>query len=466
MLRTRVCFVQANIARIEQLIEAVKEHKRDISESVKFLRKTAEDLQKCNDDLQNLLKGIREYAKYSPDEQLITDIGTALTYVNNTDRIVDGVSRRATVIEKSESVLLRISQQGGAGSAIKQGVQAEVEKTKKRLEAVLEKLDASKDREAWEEFKKVRLKSRNLFSEYVDLLGGLALRDIGFDEGACQLADELFRSYTLGERNELLAIPSRSKAMDRSWAPIIRLTFPEWTIWSLPLSAREFWFAVARDAFRAQKKLADVDLRQPAMQECIADAFGTLALGPAYAYAAVLLHLDPFSAFKSQPPNAPDDMRAEAIFTALDEMGPKDSPHDFKGIREKLQAQWKDAVQNTQPIGKEDANGKAKVRSAVIQLASSMRSKVDSGISLNSWNTFQTWADLLRDGNESKIPISGAELRWVLNAAWLARTNSSQASLEEITKRTKTLWNRVLENIQSGSANRGPRPPQQRIQSA
>src|SRR5215208_675247 len=83
-------------------------------------------------------------------------------------------------------------------------------------------------------------KNQLIFSDYVDFLSGLALRDKGWDNSICQIADELIRScgnLLQAKMWEALTIPSSHGAV--TLARIIRMGFPEWTIWGLPLAAHE-----------------------------------------------------------------------------------------------------------------------------------------------------------------------------------------------------------------------------------
>ena len=82
-----------------------------------------------------------------------------------------------------------------------------------------------------------------------------------------------------------------------SAAQLIRLGFPEWSVWSLPLIAREFGHVFVKkyeridtDVARAKEaKVADeADLRSWA-----ADVFATSVMGSAYPWAAMVLRVDP-----------------------------------------------------------------------------------------------------------------------------------------------------------------------------
>ena len=76
----------------------------------------------------------------------------------------------------------------------------------------------------------------------------------------------------------------------------MRLWVPHWSIWALPFTAHEFWHVAAslgiwdklREHLDPEEHCSD-----PALDTCLADAFATYTIGPAYAYAAVTLLLNP-----------------------------------------------------------------------------------------------------------------------------------------------------------------------------
>jgi hypothetical protein len=140
-------------------------------------------------------------------------------------------------------------------------------------------------REAWRRYEDEVLKTtKPLFEEYVDLLGGLALRALGFDLGVAQSADTLL--IILEDRMELpnssVAVPAHTQALRMTVARIIRLGFPGWTMWDLPLAAHEFGHVVAdREEYRDAIREHAEELRQrwDALHDLAADLvqrWGTL----------------------------------------------------------------------------------------------------------------------------------------------------------------------------------------------
>src|SRR5262249_7748888 len=115
------------------------------------------------------------------------------------------------------------------------------------IEAGLEKATTERLTERWKTFfTQANQINEAMFAQYIEFIGGLALRDAGFDEGISRLANELLRGCCTRNPEALLAIPTRQSAVAMTMTRIIRVTFPDWTIWALPSTALEFWHVVAK----------------------------------------------------------------------------------------------------------------------------------------------------------------------------------------------------------------------------
>lgn len=468
LLRARIAFVGANISKMAELLEALGARKNHLADTQRFLGENADKLQKLTGDLVRLV-----------DELTMEDAFDRAKMVESTVAELRGIMidlrKQKKDLESGRSWLTSVSlETAGQPSTGRRELmrikELEVTNLKNDLAKIQQMLDTPASPGAptngqdgpWQTFQKqVRTKAQDLFAEYVDLVGGLAVRDVGLDHDACRLADDLVRTYSLGPTQHLLTIPSRYRAASFGWGRVIRLGFPEWTVWTLPLVAQEFWFAAGRDQYRAEKVLDGLNVEDLAMQECLADAFGTFALGPAYAYAAILLRFDPFIAHEKQGSYATEDNRVHAVLCMLAAMSPPNEVNDFTGVRGTLERYWTEALAKAGPRDGPDAEEKKRIEAAVTKLAASMRAKdPNAGLTPGAWERFQTWAAKLRRGEEESIPVAGAELRWVLNAAWRARIEEPGADLHVLTERVQRLWNRVVE--MTSPAPKGPRAAAQR----
>ena len=142
-----------------------------------------------------------------------------------------------------------------------------------------------------------------MFGEYVDLLRGIALRDADFDDNFFEIAERL---PALWDRIKgwgpwaSLAIPARVERNASTVAYVLRIGFPEWTMWALPLVQHEFGHIVVEAALKGDEAVlpsaeSHVDAHRLAAT-LLADAAATYVTGPSYACAVLLMRLDPVRA--------------------------------------------------------------------------------------------------------------------------------------------------------------------------
>jgi len=95
--------------------------------------------------------------------------------------------------------------------------------------------------QAWKEFHEVKQKSQEIFQEYAEWIGGLAFRAKAIDGNICQVADQLITSCSSVLRvSPPISIPAQKEVRAKTICNLLRLRFPEWSIWSLPLIAHEY----------------------------------------------------------------------------------------------------------------------------------------------------------------------------------------------------------------------------------
>src|SRR5205085_5768616 len=214
-------------------------------------------------------------------------------------------------------------------------------------------------RRAWQDYISTGFeRKRVVFAEYVDFLGGLALRDTGFDRGICRLADELIRSCGRSWPRDTpqwqsLTIPTSQETMSKTLAELIRMGFPEWTFWAIPLTAHALGQVLVdkNDALKdyvtehAKDKQAESHL-----QSLLADAFATYAMGPAYACAAVMLRFNPVQASADRADHPADAKRAHMVFAMLRRMNNKEDFQPYEHIlHDVLETEWQEALRQVRP---------------------------------------------------------------------------------------------------------------------
>jgi hypothetical protein len=293
-----------------------------------------------------------------------------------------------------------------------------------------------------------------LWAEHIEVVAGLVLRDDRFDSGLSRHCDQivdLCRKTPFGLKKTLNVL-GRDQAIlkDVNWAVFLR--FPAWTIWALPLIAHEFWHAASRElpnsksfAFRLGKFVKwDEIWKDPIMQDCLADAFGTYVIGPAYAFASVLLILDA---------NSPiDQLRAGAIFATIEWMVSKGSvAYDFATSMKQC---WQDAS----PPPAADAPPSAlpdptMIAAYVTTVTDFLRDEIAYNEAV--WNVVGSQLmDLLKAEQDEASWLAalpeewelGTDIRHVLHAGWTARwglVDQDKVKVDRLGKRVEALCDLV-----------------------
>lgn len=318
-------------------------------------------------------------------------------------------------------------------------------------------------RQRWQTFsRKANEINRDVFADYIEFLGGLALRDTGFDTGISKVAEELIRTYSSKRTNldQTLAIPTRRQTVAVTLPRIIRVTFPDWTIWALPSTAHEFWNVVAKNDLEdrlvsALRTLTEnwKDTIEPRFNDCLADAFATYTMGPAYAFFAIFLLLDPSSPFTCRKDRVADEVRAHSIFQMLEGMDSKETEMDppYSAVRLQINKAWADAIVQTgaQPKTNEEhqiATDKSRSTHLVKSLWTTLKDSASPPFTVEVWNEIQQWIGPLIRGQVDEIKVPhGAELRHVLNAAWLARVSPERRPTNDITKAATALAKKITD---------------------
>jgi hypothetical protein len=467
LLRIRTDTLQHHIGRLCGVVTQLQRRVKDMDALVDAVDDLLPEVRRLRDDINALGQLVEDYqfnrkrfdSSSLPEFQTLTDkaaedLKVVSTFLLKTRGNVASMKERAFVFRDAEF-------QNSLAQKL-QTTTDEHEKSVTKLHNTLQTDLAA----AWKIYKEdIRSPVQNFFGEILELLGGIALRDAELDDGICALADELITFYRIesASRYYVLTIPARHRAISMTLARIVRLGFPEWTIWALPLTAHEFWYVVGRKAipgFEVNDFVGGV-MVDAAMQQCVADAFATWLMGPAYSYAQIFLGLDPIEAYRSEHPHeAANDDRVHAMLTMLDNMNQKGDFADAKNI---LSTEWQTALKYAEPP---DAPNGAR-RAAITTVIAALCEKLILGnFSGDAWNSILGLSDDLTDSNlpgaedsdrlnklapdrrrllyeqldklDLKFPTA-PELRHLLNAAWRARVEHPDQA-KRIESNTKILW--------------------------
>ncbi|MFN2506313.1 MAG: hypothetical protein ABR540_19210 [Acidimicrobiales bacterium] len=283
----------------------------------------------------------------------------------------------------------------------------------------------------------------SVFADYVDVLRGIALRDVGSRDqsGIADLftiAEALPRFWgrVAGWRWQSVAVPSSADGHGDGGANVLRMGFPEWTVWALPLVQYGLGAVAMEKAGIISKRTSASDVA------CIADAAATLVTGPAYAFATLFLRLDPASV---KSPDAVDARRAATIVAALERAATVDPASPLAGVAKRLLDDWVEAVghcggnQTVASALKDDNDIQTTVTEVLVKLREATGSLLGKEPTVLEWvarwASVEGWRDQLASGEEDAISVSAqppVERRPVavimlLNAAWSYRIDMDPA---------------------------------------
>jgi hypothetical protein len=278
--------------------------------------------------------------------------------------------------------------------------------------------------ELWKEYHNIEVVCQGLFYEYVDLVRGVALRSSRLDQDLCRIADDLVRSVSKKWRS--ITIPARLERMAPTSGRLIRIGFPEWTIWNVPLAVHEYGHVFAEVVSELHQLLEG---QPPAdrvlLESLMADAFAAITVGPAYGCAAILTRLDPAAPIRGEPNADHVIQRTSMILAALEAGGPSE---EAEGVIDRLRRAWVDAVEGTGYLGPSlVAHDRAEeLVQAVGQQCIGRRFLYDR------WSDYVTTSanKLLEGSQPGNQPLAlehpnDVDIRHLLNAAWLCRVPPS-----------------------------------------
>jgi hypothetical protein len=281
--------------------------------------------------------------------------------------------------------------------------------------------------------------AREVFSEYVDLVRGAAMRSMEMDGQLCGIADQLVRQVQATDWRSL-TIPARRELQGASSAAIIRIGFPGWSVFSLPLAAHEYGHVVVASmaaAGRLQIEGIDAGLERV----LLADVYAATTVGPCYALALFSTRLDL---------RRRDHVhRARVVLAALDELANGGEASPFVDT---IRAEWQSVadVVLTDSIDPIDP----------APLLAAMRTRV-FGVRFPAadWQgiVVPLAADLRQRRAEEINVHPTADVRHVFNAAWVARLDAG-GDYQTIEETARDLCLELGRSRSGSSAREQPMP--------
>jgi len=471
LVRIRLEALKNILVRIRMLSESVSERREDINNLRQSIDAAGQKLNKLRDSLAPVLSAADPAygdSRVHPSlnnflgsiDKEGKDLGIALKAANVS---IETITQRWTPIEKVEA-MVRDTLDTQIADWIKR-IDIQVEALKTANASSLNTTVA----DAWKEHDQIINEQMRLFSfsDYVEFLGGLALRDAGLDQGVCRIADELISSFgQIGRNWNALAIPASQEAV--TLVRSIRMGFPEWTLWAVPLTAHELghleisgnkrklvkgrnntkWERYIFSQIPGNNKRSKKE--QQHMLIYLADALATCAMGPAYACSAILLRFNSRSAYTESDKYPPDAKRAYVILDMLARMVNRLplTLASYSKTLAKLEAGWHDALGRMKTNVLPPAD-QIRLQAYNKYMFDELPSVYYTGSRLDNARSV---LDSLLKNQDPPANLQGEEEgRDVLNAAWECRLEGKY-ELSKIEDAAQKLWDLIIEERRKRAA--------------
>ncbi len=227
----------------------------------------------------------------------------------------------------------------------------------------------------WSKVSECEGSMRPLQREALEFLGGSIIRHHELDRepvevsqlpdrgpSICDLADDVLSGYArqTGVNWSAHAVLG-SGSLVATDTDVVRVQFPDWSVWNLALVGHEFGHvaAFATRAFldfeleqgrrHAAAGSTDAAVSQAHLMELFADVFATYTLGPAFPCCSILLQFDPVDAFRWRKSHPTYMERVRVLLQVLEAMNRMacDRPMaqgPYVAVLESLQQAWEQSV--------------------------------------------------------------------------------------------------------------------------
>lgn len=298
-------------------------------------------------------------------------------------------------------------------------------------------------REVWTAYEKTLENGcQDLFADYVDFLAGLTLRDNALDDEVCAITDALLAEIPRQVKH--LALPARRPTLSTALNKLVKVGFPEWTIWNIPLVGYEIGLALAAEDWGHQLigRAADaLPARSVAVRTVLfADAYAAYTIGPAYGCAMTLLRFQPNHDTAGE--DAPSDVERSAVVMAVQRYAGRGSS-GFEEVTDRTEQYWTEAVTHLAgpPVEtKELADFADQICRALVAERIEMFDRT-------RWARVETLAGTLaQDSGRDARASRDVDARVLLNAAWVARFVNPPSDIRwatTVTSRVQEVWRSV-----------------------
>lgn len=328
---------------------------------------------------------------------------------------------------------------------------------------------------SWRDLRTLQADATKLFDECLAFMQGALAREANLDDGICSLTDALLDN--LAEWSDIpwgrFTLLATSEFL-RDTAEIIRIRHPEVSVWTMPIAAHEFGHYLGpqlrhsrngESVYPFQERLKAADESRGTMahsedwyhlQELFADLFATYTLGPAYAAAFIILRMNAADAHVGSTTHPSGAQRVHGILWTLDRVastgaGLRREP--FREVSTLLADFWKSSLAEAQPQGAFSTIDAGLIEERMGELLGLLSDNTPPRLAFGraDWNRVESILPALLDESDPgalarmEMP-EGVTRRDILNAAWLARLSSGDASphvVNDLANRALILYRRV-----------------------
>jgi hypothetical protein len=343
----------------------------------------------------------------------------------------------------AESSLTSAKLDSRVSDAAKTGFATLFDNRRKELTQLRKSIQKTSPGSTWAKLQSCSTSCKELFEECLGFLGGAMLRDAHKENDICEIADALLKE--LGSKSvawSRVSLLAEAHFFTETTG-LIRLPFPDYGIWNLPIAAHElghfigpripdgrggFPFqaltnAIVRNYEEGQISESQMDREISHLREIFSDLFAVYSLGPAYACSCIVLLLDPTDATacedsKSHPSHR---KRVHFILTGLRQMSKTTAGDPYRRIIKALQDLWErnlKSAQNEKCSGQEDL---APLNYKLLQLYPILTRFIPQ-VQYSGWDrAVELSNEFPLNGKSAGILKKGDSIADVLNAVWIWR---------------------------------------------
>jgi hypothetical protein len=498
VLRMRIETIRTNLEQVMLAKDFVAGRRSDITHLTSLFEQGEGIRGAIRDALRIRLKHALDYAT-TIRAQNDMQTRNLEAIVDNLEQAIMSVDRIAQQAKSSEKIALTMRTRWSAFAAdsFDRHVDDSFRTEASELIRTIDGIDWTDLAQAWKTYRDdVRDQSDALFSEYVDFLGGLALRDTGlggllpsplaqpvddrddpdsgesagadetdaadvadeaeYNRDVCVMADELVRQIYYIGTNDLwhsMAVPGRSLTTTRSISRMIRLGFPDWTVWAVPLAAFQFGLVVVDENGLVEKYPGPATESPSDLRVALADAFATFALGPAYALASILIKLEPTPMSHPGEPLHGQGLEAghealsdtERVQTILATLSYMDNESIFADVILHLDEWWAASIRLNGVAPETAPASPERVTAWCTYMHEFLRTHGGKvRFSPERWRVATDWEPLVELASTNATPGGAPEFQTVrdlLSAAWYQRLRSPEQS-RSLAIAALSLWRR------------------------